>query len=56
MGSPNVRFIVNYPTQAQIVPLKGTSKNYLRCHRGVKNRLVRESELGAPIKMLIYNT
>ncbi len=27
-------------------PLKGTPKNYLRCHRGVKNRL----------KMLIYCT
>ncbi len=23
---------------------KGTSKNGLRCHRGVKNRLVRESD------------
>ena len=27
---------------------------FVRCHRGVKNRLERQSEPGAPIKMLIY--
>jgi hypothetical protein len=37
-------------------PPRRLLKNYLRCHRCVKNRLVRESGLGAPIKMLIYNT
>jgi|GEM_PF-6263376 len=31
-------------------------KNYLRCHCCVKNRLERQPELGAPIKMLIYNS
>jgi len=38
--------------QLAIRPLK----NYLRCRYGVKNKLGCEPRLGAPIKMLIYNS